>query len=100
MLLSDAGLMERRPRKLQGAGFLILHRSSRELQAAASLFSTKRADINLLELEAVHIAMGLLMAVRAREAEDVAKLCQNGFSHPELRTLKAKVAGCQSETFP
>ena len=70
VLMSDAGLRdwpEKPSRKLQGTGFLFLHRSSRELLAAASFFSTgrtKQADINLQELEAVHTAIELLVAVR------------------------------------
>ena len=51
-----------------------------------------QVDINLLELEAVHIPIGMLVAVRAREAEEVAKLCAKGFSRLEPRwpAVKAK----------
>ena len=42
VLLSDAGIRDcpsRPPRKLQGTGFLLLHRDTRELLAAAPFFS-------------------------------------------------------------
>ena len=92
--MSDAGLRDwlvRRSKKLQVAGFLVLHRSSREL-LAASFFSTgrtKQADINLLELEAVHIAIGLLQ--KRRGSVQVASPALNfGPSFRRWPAVKAK----------
>ena len=44
----------------------------------------------MLELQT---AIGLIVAVRAEEAKEVARICTSEFSRPEVRTLKTKVAG-------
>ena len=79
---------------LQGTGFLLLHRDTRELLAAAS-FTTmeqaKQVDINMWELKAVQMAIGLLVAVRAGKALELARIRTTEFTHPELRALKTKV---------
>ena len=63
-------------------GFLMMHRSTRELLVAASFYEktrVKQDDINILELWAVQAAAGMMMAVRAAVHE---------------HSLKTKVAAC------
>ena len=97
VLLSDAGFRDcpsRPSRKLHGTGFLLIDRDTPELLAAASFFTmvqAKQADINMLELIAVQTAIGLLVAVRAGKALEVARTCTHEFTRPELRTVKTKV---------
>ena len=74
--------------KQQGMGFLMMHRDTRELLAAASLFvetRTKQDDINILELRAVR----MMMAVQAGR---LTYTQASEFTRPEIRTLKNRVA--------
>ena len=88
------GLPKQTIEKAARHGILLLHRDTRELLAAASFFTmeqAKQVDVNMLELKAVQTAIGLLVAVRARKALEVARISTNEFTRPELRTLKTKV---------
>ena len=79
VIMSDAGTRDNPSRpgmKQQGMGFLMMHRSTRELLAAASFFvetRRKQDDMNILELMAVQAAVGMTMAVRAGEGRTVHK---------------------------
>ena len=72
VLLSDAGIRDcpsKPSRKLQGTGFLLLHRNSRELLAEASFFTigqAKQVDVNMLELRAVQTVIGLMVQMSSR----------------------------------
>ena len=66
---------------IQDMVFLMLHRDTRELLAAASFFMEDRARQD-----------GLMLAVRAGEAKQLTKIRTNDFTRSELRTLKNKVA--------
>ena len=71
-------------------GFLLLHRNDRELLAAASFFTEeheKHGDINMLELKAFQMAIGLMVMVCAGAAEELTRICACNCTRSELRTL-------------
>ena len=91
VMMSDAGTRDypcRPEMEQQGMGFLMMHRDTRELLAAASMFvetRMKQDDINILELRAVQSAVGMMMAVRTGEAGRFTDTQASAFTRPEIR---------------